>query len=593
MFQINLYSFIMSLIYGATHLAMFLLVFWLGDWQPSDLLMGFFLANIVTLFAYWLLRENLFHPQIQLNKNLAKANIQLAQAIQAEQSTKRELHGFLHSSPDMIWSIDSDYSFQMINVPAQTFLQNIYRITAAPHYSFIDQITPIQRQEWQHLYSQAFTGKQFITERLYQSPDGQQTTYVEFMFNPVIGPNGDVTSVSIVGRDISQRKEDAYQSYLHALTFDNISESLILLDINNLVTDCNQATLDLLGYTKQEIAELYLSFFTETVRGQELRYEIPRILKSKGRWRGEIEVKRKDGRNAIFDSTALPLINEMEDQIGTVILSIDITQSQTRHQQLQEAKLSAELASRAKSDFLARISHEFRTPLNAIIGYSELLQHDLELQLSEHASHDLNRVAIAGRTLLKLVDNLLDLSSIDMDKSNLNLELIDLTQLIDQVVCEVAQGLEENSNKLMLDCAEAPPIIYTDRAKLRKTLSYLLDNATKFTRHGEVCFTIHRETLDSITFEIADTGPGIPADKLNQIFDPFMQADTSLAREYGGLGSGLALCRHFVHLLDGKIHVSSNIGSGTTFRIRLPLLSLAQHAPPAHTQNAASLALST
>ncbi|HZO29912.1 MAG TPA: GAF domain-containing protein [Chloroflexota bacterium] len=233
------------------------------------------------------------------------------------------------------------------------------------------------------------------------------------------------------------------------------------------------------------------------------------------------------------------------------------------YQALQEA-------SQHKSQFLANMSHELRTPLNAIIGYSEMLQEEAEDLDSDAFLPDLQRINGAGKHLLSLINDILDLSKIEAGRMDLFLETFSVHGLVQEVEAIVRPLVEKNSNALVVSCADDLGTMQADQTKVRQTLFNLLSNAAKFTDHGTITLTVEREADDWLTFAVADTGIGMTDEQLGRLFEAFSQAEASTRSKYGGTGLGLAISRHFCRLMGGDLTVESMYGEGSTFTVRLP-----------------------
>lgn len=297
----------------------------------------------------------------------------------------------------------------------------------------------------------------------------------------------------------------------------------------------------------------------------------------------------------------------------------------------EHARKMAEAANRAKITFLAKMSHELRTPLNAILGYSDMIQEEALDSGCEELIPDLDKVQMAGRQLLDIISNILDISKIEADKLELNLTEFAVTDLIKEVVTTIQPIVKIKGNRLKVESGNQLGTLYADYHKVRQVLFNILNNAVKFTNQGTITFTITRrrqkipptelspvdggegkteqqplpkgetehthlekhemelprfktsetqspplekegkeESSDWLFFQIADTGMGIPSEKLNMVFEAFTQADNSSTREFGGTGLGLAISEHFCKAMGGKISVCSTQGEGTTFTVQLP-----------------------
>jgi GAF domain-containing protein/DNA-binding response OmpR family regulator len=227
-------------------------------------------------------------------------------------------------------------------------------------------------------------------------------------------------------------------------------------------------------------------------------------------------------------------------------------------------------ASQHKSQFLANMSHELRTPLNAVIGYSEMLHEELSDLGQETLVPDVEKITAAGRHLLGLINDILDLSKIEAGKMELFLEAVDVAALLRDVTTTVEPLIARNGNQLRLIIPDDVGSIYADATKLRQIFFNLLGNAAKFTERGTVGLTVERESADWLRFAVTDDGIGMSDEQLARLFEAFTQAEASTTRRYGGTGLGLTLVRHFAELMEGSVEVTSTPGAGSTFVVRLP-----------------------
>jgi signal transduction histidine kinase len=247
---------------------------------------------------------------------------------------------------------------------------------------------------------------------------------------------------------------------------------------------------------------------------------------------------------------------------------------QREAQELRNAKEQALEANRIKSSFLANVSHELRTPLNAIIGYTEMLLEDADERGDEAGIKDQQNVREAAFNLLKIVDDVLDLTKIEAGKLGINAEVFPVIDLVESLGTTALPLAKRNNNKVKLKYGRDLGYIRTDRTKLNRVLLDLLSNACKFTHDGRIELRVDADVVDErrfFVFSVSDTGIGISEEVISRLFEPFRMADESSTREYGGLGLGLALAKHYTEMLGGEISVESTVGEGSIFRVRLPV----------------------
>lgn len=267
------------------------------------------------------------------------------------------------------------------------------------------------------------------------------------------------------------------------------------------------------------------------------------------------------------------------DEHGPKMFAVvqDLTARKQADAKMQAAlveKFQAEAHSRAKTLFLANMSHELRTPLNAILGYSDMLEEDARAEGRESVVSDLRKIQSAGKHLLAMINEVLDLSKIEAGRIDLVMEDCAPRALIDDVLSTIEPLASKNGNRLHVDCELGEDVIRTDAMKLKQVLINLLSNACKFTKEGEVRLFARREQENvrtSLSVTVEDSGIGMTTEQVDRLFVPFVQADTSTFRKYGGTGLGLAISKRFVELMGGQLTVTSVPGRGSTFSLRIPI----------------------
>jgi signal transduction histidine kinase len=390
-----------------------------------------------------------------------------------------------------------------------------------------------------------------------------------------------------------------------------ISRQLRQAHLTVLMAEDGQQAIDILQ-TNAAIDLILLDILMPTMNG----FQVLELLKANPTWRHlpVIVVSGLDDLDSLVRCIELGAEDYLFKPLNPVLLQARVgaclERKQLRDQetayvkQLQTEKAAAETANRARSVFLANISHELRTPLNAIIGYSDILQEDLQ-DLAPSLVPDAEKIRASGKRLLELINDILDISKIEAGKMELYLERFDVASFIEDVVHRITPQLDTRGNGFQLNCSTELGTLHADLSKLSQILLNLLDNANKFTEQGTISLTVRREDgeeqgdggdrkdgedrgekqgsrsspasssppspLSYIVFTIADTGIGIDPAHLPYLFQSFYQVDDSATRKYGGTGLGLALSQRFCQMMGGTIAVSSELGQGSTFTVRLPV----------------------
>jgi PAS domain S-box-containing protein len=356
-----------------------------------------------------------------------------------------------------------------------------------------------------------------------------------------------------------------------------MNEGVIIIDRNGRYR-FNPAAAEIMGREKNDFRDgaqaLIADFALRDMDGHRLAPEqtpLWRALEQRENISGEqLKIARADGEVRVVAISATPLTGEEGKREGAVAVFRDITEEVEQHDELVAAYDRLREHDRLKSAFVSNISHELRTPLNVIIGLCQLLERDRQLPLAPLQGEAVTRMERNARSLLELVNDLLDYSRLEAGRAALHLESIDVAEVIGEIVEDYAA--ETKDKRITLRAEVSPDLgqVKTDRHKLQQVLSNLVGNAVKFTSIGAVTVTAAPLDAERWYLEVSDTGIGISSDALTYIFDEFRQVDDRLARSYPGTGLGLAITRKIVDLLEGEITVESEPKEGSRFRIVWP-----------------------
>ena len=426
----------------------------------------------------------------------------------------------------------------------------------------------------------AFHNRREASVEIFASRQDGSNFWGALTIAPVEGPDGRVTHFVGVLTDITGRRRDVERLYESEerlrLMIESVRDYAIFsIDLEGRVSSWNGGAERLFGYDEADVLGKAADLLTtaEDRKAGVVRAELDRA-EATGRADDERWYVRRDS-SRFFASVLVTLVRDDDGTLlGYTKIARDITESKRAEVELLAAKEAAEVANRAKSSFLTNMSHELRTPLNAIIGYSEMLEEDArDRDLGEFVP-DLERIHSSGKHLLGLINDLLDLSKIEAGRMELYLEDFDLAGLVRVTLSTIGPLAVRRGNALKLELAEPLGLMHADQTKVHQALLNLLSNAIKFTEGGTVTLRAARdfdaEGHDWVVLEVEDDGIGMTPEELGRLFRPFVQADPSTTRRYGGTGLGLTISRRFCEMMGGEISVRSQSGRGSTFTIRLP-----------------------
>ena len=396
------------------------------------------------------------------------------------------------------------------------------------------------------------------------------------LINEIRTPDGFTLVMHTDISELKQREQDLKESEARKAGIVNAAlDAIITIDADGRIMEFNRAAERMFGYAAEQIAGRLLSdtLFPPSVDS----FRLPQRDGAGGRHPdGPSPIGRRiEGRAQRADGTILPVemaLTQVHLSTGDLfsLYVRDISERRAAERQLMQARDEAEAASRTKSDFLATMSHEIRTPMNGVLGAVELL---LETRLGKRQSQFARMAQEAGEALRLLLDDLLDLSQIEAGRVTLEAEPFDLARLVDSVLDIAAPDAAAKDVTITAELDPALPAkLVGDRARLRQVLLNLVSNAVKFTDEGSVRVTaraIDRDDGPAVRLEVADTGIGIADTAQDAIFERFVQADPGPTRRHGGAGLGLAITKHLVDLMNGRIGVESNLGKGSLFWVEL------------------------
>lgn len=440
------------------------------------------------------------------------------------------------------------------------------------------------------------TGSVFNDIEKTQLPHGRQG-YMQVRKAPLRDNDGTICGVQVIFWDVTEEFTSRIElrrieSLAHAL-INAALDAVLIVDDQGHVLKANPACERILGYSADQLETHPLlgsimhatpddqdalrtdclqenqtvTEETQSAKSQSTR-PLDGILKEATGQRIEVRLRRS---NSIwFDAEISTHPLTIENSSGWAIFIRDITRRKVTEKELRSAKENAELASIAKSEFVANVSHELRTPLTGIIGLHELLQNS---ELDEQQREYLELARLSAGNLLTLIDDLLDFSKIESHQLELERAPFSLVDCVEKVAVSVAARAQLRGLELLVDLdPDLPETVVGDAQRIEQVLLNLVGNSIKFTERGSIRMQVTPSVTDSnVNFEVIDSGIGIAPEQLEIIFEPFRQADSSTTRRYGGTGLGLAICRELVTLMRGSISVDSQLGQGSRFKFEIPL----------------------
>lgn len=376
--------------------------------------------------------------------------------------------------------------------------------------------------------------------------------------------------------DVSERKRREADVRSLTTALQNAVEGILFVNRDFTCRTVNESYASLFGKTAEEvIGTPWLNTFFE--EDQEHIVALCRNAGPQDRLAIDTRAQCKSKNKVLhLHVVMIPAFDEEGDVEGYYCFVRDVTQRMLEEEALAVAVEEARNANRTKSEFLATMSHELRTPLNAIIGYSEILLEEVADLEEKSISQDLKKINGAGRHLLELINDILDVSKLEAGKTTYHFEKFDVGKMITGIYELMLPSASKNSNKITLECPDDIGEMYSDYTKVRQGLFNLMSNAVKFTSKGTVALKVGVTIVDRrefLSYSVKDSGCGITPEQLKKLFQPFAQADSSTTREYGGTGLGLTITKRFCEELGGSVSVESQKDVGSIFTLLLPRIS--------------------
>jgi PAS domain S-box-containing protein len=519
-----------------------------------------------------------FRREAEMLEAFTESNAQLAHEIevrahteQAAKESRARLQEFLDNANDVIQGVAPDGRFLYVNSSWKRILG--YSDEQLERLKLSDVVHPAQRAKVQKELERILDGgrpARFDVD--YLAADGRVVMLSGSMQAQQVG--GKTVSAQSIFRDVTeqrlaQRELDASQRNLTALV-ENTGDSIWSVDREHRLITLNSAfalAMEARTGSEPQVGQMPSQVFPpEDVEWYEELYD--RALS--GERHIALRTDHVDGQLRHFELYVNP-IHSLDGVSGAVIFGKDVTPRVRAEEALVVAKNEAEAANKAKSDFLANMSHELRTPLNSVIGFTNILLKNKDQRLTDKDLGFLQRVLTNGKHLLALINEVLDLAKVEAGRMELIIEEVDLAQLCVETVqqLEGQAKTKEGLIALRADVPDAVAKVKTDSAKLKQVIINLVGNALKFTEQGSVTVRLElaADGKTPTAIAVVDTGIGIPADRLEAIFEAFQQADAGTSRKYGGTGLGLTLSRSICQLMGYDLIVESELGKGSTFKI--------------------------
>jgi PAS domain S-box-containing protein len=371
------------------------------------------------------------------------------------------------------------------------------------------------------------------------------------------------------GEDITELKKAEENMRVRSVAMDSSLTAMVIASPDGYINYVNMAFVKLWGYSSKD--EILGRSVLDFGASEEKAADVLNELFSEGSWTGELVFRKKD-RTEFCVHLSASLVRDKDGKIICIMGSfLDMSRHKEAEHMMIEARLRAEDANRAKSNFLASMSHELRTPLNSVIGFADVLKEKTFGPLNDRQAKYLNNISISGRHLLRLIDDILDLSKVEAGKMELNPEEFSVSETFREIETVLLPLAIKRNIKMVWETEKGLKSIRADRTKFKQILYNLIDNAIKFSPENgliEICTEVSE---NNFLISVTDSGRGICIADQKKLFEPFTQLDRFESREQPGTGLGLVIVKKYVEMHGGKVKVESRIGEGSKFSFTIPL----------------------
>lgn len=472
------------------------------------------------------------------------------------------------------WELANDYALRLLHLEGCNYIgkrdSELAELSDIHKNSFLN-CMDTDRIAWEK-------GTQSRSDEIIMSSDGNQMIF-DFVKIPTYTPEGKRKGLIIVGRDITERKHNEEELIQLSQAVKQSPASIVRVNQQRLIDYVNPKFTEMTGYTPEEIIGQEAHFFLTGILQSKDNNDFWENVIVRDEWESEFMSRRKDGSLFWVSTSVSPIRNSKNEITHYLAISVDITEKKTMELNLKKALDKAEESDRLKSSLLANMSHEFRTPVNGILGISNILKDMCE---EPEKKEMLDLIIASSKRLMSTLSDVLELADLESEKSRRTQSLINISEVLNDVSDNAKVKANNKGLHFVSDIKCNDLLIRSSTRDLSHIIDHLVDNAIKFTIQGNIKISLERELVENELFAkltVSDTGIGIPKECNNIIFEEFRQVSEGFSRSHEGAGLGLALVKKIVALLNGKIIVSSELGKGSNFMVLLPAVQSMQVFP--------------